>query len=148
MAPMGIVGLVNADGSLSARGIDYYIERARGGVGLIITGVHKVESDWSLWPGRLLFLGPLWPPLPSSPKRSMRWGTKIFVQLTAGFGRVANPSRLRSQPVSASAIPNYWRPDMTCLELTTAEVETWSSLWGCRGGSHGCGDRRGGAPRP
>ena len=38
MAPMGVVGLVNADGSLNARGIDYYIERARGGVGLIREG--------------------------------------------------------------------------------------------------------------
>lgn len=39
MAPMGIVGLTNADGSLTQRAIDYYVERARGGVGLIITSL-------------------------------------------------------------------------------------------------------------
>ena len=30
MAPMGIVGLVNPDGSLSARAIEYYIEEGPG----------------------------------------------------------------------------------------------------------------------
>jgi 2-enoate reductase len=33
MAPMGIVGLLNPDGSLGQRAIDYYVERARGGWG-------------------------------------------------------------------------------------------------------------------
>ena len=37
MAPMGILGLVENDGLLSQRAIDYYEERARGGIGLIIT---------------------------------------------------------------------------------------------------------------
>jgi hypothetical protein len=63
MAPMGIVGLVNPDGSLSARAIEYYIERARGGVGLIITAVHKVENDGDFgWrsPGFPGFSGPLY----------------------------------------------------------------------------------------
>ena len=31
MAPMGILGLLNPDGSPGQRAIDYYIERARGG---------------------------------------------------------------------------------------------------------------------
>jgi 2-enoate reductase len=45
MAPMGIVGLTNPDGNPSQRAIDYYIERARGGTGLIITSVFKVENE-------------------------------------------------------------------------------------------------------
>ena len=36
---MGLAGLVNLDGSLGPRAVDYYIERARGGAGLIITGL-------------------------------------------------------------------------------------------------------------
>ena len=28
MAPMGVLGLLNLDGSLAQRGVDYYIERA------------------------------------------------------------------------------------------------------------------------
>jgi len=50
-------------------------------------------------------------------------GAKLFVQLTAGFGRVAIPLQLRHQPVSASAIPSFWKPEITCRELKTEEVE-------------------------
>jgi 2-enoate reductase len=45
MAPMGIVGLTNPDGNPGPRGIDYYIERAKGGVGLIITGLFQVRDE-------------------------------------------------------------------------------------------------------
>ena len=49
-------------------------------------------------------------------------GTKIFVQLTAGFGRVAVPYRLQGgPPVSASANPYFWDPRQTCREIRTAE---------------------------
>ena len=123
MAPMGIVGLVNSEGSLTQRGIEYYIERARGGVGLIITGVHKVESELEFMAGAAVISRACVAPFSELSEAVHALGAKIFVQLTAGFGRVANPSRLRSQPVSASAIPNFWRPDLTCLELKTAEVE-------------------------
>ena len=123
MAPMGIVGLVNPDGSLSARAIEYYIERARGGVGLIITAVHKVENDLENLAGAALVSRASLAPFTELAEAVHGLGTKIFVQLTAGFGRVANPRRLRAQPVSASAIPNYWKPDITCVELTTAQVE-------------------------
>ena len=39
MAPMGIIGLIEPDGRISQRVIDYYVARAKGGVGLIITGL-------------------------------------------------------------------------------------------------------------
>ena len=39
MAPMGPLGLADANGGWDQRGIDYYVERAKGGTGLIITGV-------------------------------------------------------------------------------------------------------------
>lgn len=31
MAPMGAFGLISDDGSFNQRGIDYYVERAKGG---------------------------------------------------------------------------------------------------------------------
>ncbi len=37
MAAMGLGDLVDADGTLSQKGIDYYVARAKGGTGLIIT---------------------------------------------------------------------------------------------------------------
>ena len=39
MAPMGPLGLSDHDGGFNQRGIDYYTERARGGTGIIFTGV-------------------------------------------------------------------------------------------------------------
>ncbi len=45
MAPMGILGLLNVNGTLGPRALDYYRERARGNVGLIITGIFRVENE-------------------------------------------------------------------------------------------------------
>lgn len=45
MAPMGIGALAEPDGRLSQRAIDYYVARAQGGVGLIITGITCVDAE-------------------------------------------------------------------------------------------------------
>ena len=45
MAPMGLVGLLDPEGCPGQRATEYYLERARGGVGLIITGLFKVETE-------------------------------------------------------------------------------------------------------
>ena len=37
MSPMGNFGHVDAEGALTDEGIDYYVERAKGGIGLIIS---------------------------------------------------------------------------------------------------------------
>ena len=37
MAPMGPLGLADADGGFNQRGIDYYTERAKGGTCLLYT---------------------------------------------------------------------------------------------------------------
>jgi len=131
MAPMGILGLINPDGSPGPRAIDYYLERARGGVGLIITSVFKVENeiDSMLPVFPLLSFGAL-SPLTELAEAVHALGTKVFVQLTAGVGRVGTPRVLRGQPVSASAIPNYWQPDVSCRELRTEEVEKFVASFG------------------
>jgi len=41
----GNLGLATADGCFSKRAADYFTERAKGGTGLIITGVTKIEND-------------------------------------------------------------------------------------------------------
>jgi 2-enoate reductase len=131
MAPMGISGLLNPDGSLGQRGIDYYIERAKGRVGLIITGVFRVENEIEpLIPGSPLVSLMALAPFAELSEAVHSLGSRIFVQLTAGFGRVARPQRLCGQPVSASSTPNYWKPDMTCRELKVQEVEQLSRCFG------------------
>ena len=48
MSAMGIhhPDLINADGSYTERGIQYFIERAKGGVGLITTGAMQVQNHF------------------------------------------------------------------------------------------------------
>ena len=45
MSPMSVFGLITLGGAHSPQAINYYIERARGGTGLIITGIVKVENE-------------------------------------------------------------------------------------------------------
>ncbi|MFC2042069.1 FAD-dependent oxidoreductase [Chloroflexota bacterium] len=132
MGPMLIAGLINPDGSLTQRAIDYYIERAKGGVGLIITSVFKVENDIEQMRLGVLPLvsATMLPPLGELCECIHSLGTKIFIQLTAGFGRVATTKRLLVKPVSASALPNYWDPNIVCRELTIEEVEKLAEEFG------------------
>ena len=65
---------------------EYFLDRAKGGVGLIIPGVTQVKlrSNEYLYNQEDVFLGPV--------KETMellhQYGTKFFLQLGAGFGRV------------------------------------------------------------
>jgi 2-enoate reductase len=93
-------------------------------VGLIITGVFRVENEVESFPALSGLVTPqALGAFAELAETVHALGTKIFVQLTAGFGRVASPLRLQGkQPVSASAIPYYWDPRQTCRELTTEEI--------------------------
>ncbi|MDQ5841815.1 MAG: FAD-dependent oxidoreductase [Chloroflexota bacterium] len=133
MGAMGNFFLTNVDGSFNQRCVDYYIERARGGVGLIVTGVCKIENEIEpMSPGAIPVISNAFAaPLLELSEAVHALGAKIFVQLTGGFGRVANPAILGGrQPVSASAIPNYWDPSVTCRELRTDEVESLVHAFG------------------
>ena len=45
MAPMVIKVVAEPDGTLSQRGLDYYVARAKGGTGLIITGAARPSRE-------------------------------------------------------------------------------------------------------
>lgn len=130
MAPMGPGGLCDADGTYNERGVEYYVERAEGGAGLIMTGVTMVENEIEKCN------------LPSMPcptlnplnfvktsklmtERVHAYGTKIFLQLSAGFGRVSIPSIVGNTAVAPSPIPHRWLPNVTCRELTIDEIKTY-----------------------
>ena len=130
MAPMGIGALAEPDGRLSQRAIDYYVARAKGGVGLIITGLTCVDAE--IEKKTEDGLGVL--ARADSPIHINRfaelvdavhdYGTKLCVQLTAGMGRVAFGDILRKgHAIAPSASPCFWNPGVTARELTTEEVE-------------------------
>ena len=142
MAPMGIIGLTEPDGKLLQRAIDYYAERAMGGVGLIVTGLFLPILDIEFGP--LKKQGFSFIPRVDSPdvipKLSEltdsvhKYGAKIAVQLTAGFGRVLNPHLLAllgmDTTIGASAVPNVWDQKVISRELTTEEVEALVGSFG------------------
>lgn len=127
MAPMGPLGLADANGGWNQRGIDYYVERAKGGTGLIITGVtffdQVVEKqDPSTVPN------PLYKPVNfvktsrEMTERIHAYGSKIFLQLSGGFGRVTIPTNVGDiLPIAPSAIPHRWL-DKTCRAITVDEI--------------------------
>jgi 2-enoate reductase len=131
MAPMGVVGLINSDGSPTQRVVDYYVERAKGGTGLIITCVFKVECDIDTMGGLSHTLTPAARiPLKEMCEQVHALGTKIFIQLTAGWGRVGRVFGPDAKPVSASVLPDYWNPNIICRALETEEVEKIVAAFG------------------
>lgn len=129
MAPMGPLGLADAEGGFNQRGIDYYTERAKGGTGLIITGVTFVENE-------IEEHGMPNVPCPThNPVQFVRTGremterihaynSKVFLQMSGGFGRVTIPTNLGEfPPVAPSPIPHRWL-DKICRELTIEEIHT------------------------
>ncbi len=131
MAPMGVEYMVEQDGSYNRRVAEYYLERVRGGAGLIISGCLKVENRIeqleactpNITETGLGYLGELC-------EAAHSFGARFFVQLSAGYGRVTPPSTLAATPVSASPVSNYWDHDLQCRALTTGEVQGLVSAMG------------------
>lgn len=131
MAPMGPGGMSDESGAFNQRGVDYYVERAKAGVGLIIVGTTIVENEIekrnlpfmpcpTLNPGAFIGSSKL------MTERVHAYDAKIFIQLTAGFGRVINPKCVPAdfQLIGPSVNPSRWDPEKMTRELTTQEVKT------------------------
>lgn len=129
MAPMGPLGLADAEGGFNQRGIEYYTARARGGTGLIITGVTFVDN---------IVEEHGMPNVPCSthnPVQFVRtaremtekihaYDSKVFLQMSGGFGRVTIPTNLGEfPPVAPSPIQHRWL-NKTCRELTIEEIKS------------------------
>ncbi len=134
MAPMGPGSiLADSEGKLGPRGVEHYLERCRGGVGLVIIHACKVENEIDPLKRGLGFPVVTYAaegPFAELAEAAHAIGTKVFVQLSAGFGRTANPRILRETPVSASVNPNYWDPTVICREIRTDEVERLVKAFG------------------
>ena len=131
MAAMGTGGMVTAENTFNERGIEYYVARAKGGVGLIITGTIYAENDIEKAVDGTM-------PCPTDNpstfimntaemcERVHAYGSKIFTQLTAGFGRVLKPHLLCGQPPIA---PSPIRQALTVLKSMPSMRDIfWISL--------------------
>ena len=135
MAPMGNCQMAEETGRPNDKMLQYFFARAEGGVGLLTTGLvpisHHIDSsvtekgNYSYFPRidgtRTNFMG--WRDLAQGVHAR---GSRIFIQLTPGLGRVGNPQCLLTKyqlPVSASWNPNFYLPDVPCRPLTDLECD-------------------------
>ena len=123
VGPMGRHFIYNNMGAYSENGIDYWVEMARGGFGLIVTGSNVAN----------LTVDPFDPangnPNPASHpgffgygartvlERVHDYGGRMFLQISMGPGRMRDGK-------SCSAIPKYKEPDKLTEVLTKEEIET------------------------
>ncbi|MDY3035485.1 MAG: FAD-dependent oxidoreductase [Absicoccus sp.] len=121
LLPMGVFSprLMNKDGSYTKDGADYYIERAKGGTGLIITGLvplpknamASILNDPESYVKRQKYLA----------DGIHKYGSKVFIMISALSGR----SSTNPDDPAPSALPNVWNPKRNNREMTKAEIEEY-----------------------
>lgn len=126
MAPMGPVGYADALGAFSQRLQDYYVERARHGIGLIITGICSVDLETE----KLTKSGlpcPTQTPMAfihaanQMNDRIHAYGAKSFIQLTGGLGRSALPGFV-GKYIAPSEQENRFDSKIIHKEMTKEEI--------------------------
>jgi 2-enoate reductase len=135
MAPMGNINMADSNGRPQNKMIDYFIERAKGGTGLLITGLVPVsygidptiseDNDTTYFPridgsSRTRLSG--WRDLTAAVRP---YGSKIFIQLTAGLGRVGSPEPVLNKKLlkSSSWNKNFYIPQIPHVPLTTRKIK-------------------------
>jgi 2,4-dienoyl-CoA reductase-like NADH-dependent reductase (Old Yellow Enzyme family) len=119
--PSMVTGFGNPDGSISDTNRAYYVERAKGGVGLIIVEATAVMRSGRGSPYALsIYNDNFIAGLKSLTDEVHRCGTKIAIQLMH-IGRQAPSKYTGTQTVAPSAIP-YEGGEMP-RELTINEIE-------------------------
>lgn len=126
MAPMGLVCYSDVNGGFNSEAQNYYIERAKGGVGLIITGI--CCADYSEMPEQSLPC-PTYNPLmfckSTTPmiEKIHAYGAKIFLQITGGLGRSAIPGLIK-KAIAPSENPNRFDPSKQHRAMTKEEIQS------------------------
>ncbi len=120
---------------------NFFLERAKNNVGLIITGIAPIRSTFMnqwLYKNKKMFVK-----LKAYMEEIHKTGAKLFVQITAGMGRswaIPTPLvMLHNMPVvrdilkpiinipyqsaSPSPLPSRWSDKVMCREITKKEIE-------------------------
>jgi 2-enoate reductase len=128
MMPMGIFSprLMNQrTGAYTKDGADYYIERAKGGTGLIITGLAPVIP--------MPFINPVNHPDEYVSEMKYltdgihKYDSKVFIQLTAMTGRAAHLEDEASWKMLPAPAPiqNVWDPTLKNRGITVEEIKQY-----------------------
>lgn len=128
MMPMGVFSprLMNPKtGAYTKDGADYYIERAKGGTGLIVTGLVPIIP--------MPIMNPV--NFPEEYVSEMKYltdgiheqGSKIFIQLTAMTGRAAHLEKETDWKMLPAPAPiqNVWDPTVKNRGITKDEIQQY-----------------------
>ena len=127
MAPMGTTG--ESDGAYNMSCINYFEERAKGGVGLIITGANIVSTKYEDRPCNELSGFHHVERLAMLIERCHHHGAKVVVQLTPGLGRMVFTDPF-TPPYSSSECESFWFPDLKCKPLDIEAIKHLTSKMG------------------
>jgi 2,4-dienoyl-CoA reductase-like NADH-dependent reductase (Old Yellow Enzyme family)/thioredoxin reductase len=121
MAPM-LSRLCDPNGIVSQKLIDYYAERAKGGIGLIIVEYCYIDDKESKAnPGQLgVYDDQLISGLGDLAEAIQEWGAKAILQICHA-GRSTSAKYMGRQPIAPSAVPSY--TGEMAREMTVKEVE-------------------------
>ena len=120
LAPMGTT--TDHTYGFNERDVAYYGERAKGGVGLVLTGAVVCSEEFEPAPCQKLITVKDVYRLRRVVERVHDYGAKFGIQLSPGIGRMnwIDPS---TAPYSASPCPNYYTPELICREMPTDGVK-------------------------
>ena len=118
MAPMGTT-VGNLDDSFA----EYFIERARGGAGIITLNI-MVTGAFEATGNSVTLNDVTTPILRRICDEAHGYGAKVCAQLMPGMGRIAGPATAAGYkvPISASACKWLHAPQVNCHELTKEEI--------------------------
>ena len=135
MGPMGNVNMCDETGRPNDKMLQYFFARAKGGAGLLTTGLipvsHGIDKSitesggLTMFPridrSRTVFAG--WRDLAQGVQS---YGSKMFIQITPGLGRVGPPTCLVNEkkfPRSSSFNPNFYISEVPCLRLSDRNLK-------------------------
>lgn len=110
-------------GEYSQNGIDYFVNRARGGFGLIVTGSNVADLTVDPFdsingnPNPMYAQSIFGHGARTLVERVHNYDSKIFMQISMGPGRMRDGK-------TPSRIPKYKQPDVLTEELSKEEIET------------------------
>lgn len=127
--------LVNEDGSFTDDGIRYYERIAKGGTGLIVTSAMPVNHNFDQARGSKASFDLAGKEFLANTKKFTDcihpYGTKVFMQLSAGAGRVLPAFIADGEPVAPSdGLPNFWDPTTKHRALTKEEIQDYIEKFG------------------
>lgn len=123
MPPMG-TGTANPDGTASDTTLAYYLARAKGGTGIVITESMQVSTKFEpKITGPLMTSDDHIPAWQRGVREIHRVGGHVAGNLTIGLGRIYPVGADGGTPYSASEISVFYNPEATCRSYTLEQIE-------------------------